>query len=71
MLIPVFVRTVLYGCWNSTDREEVWWEGKCEGGSYVSMFKMASKTLFGNIACLSLLVISCGFFSEVKPFYSV
>ena len=49
MLIPVFVRTVLYGCWNTIDRKEVWCEGKCGGESYVSMFKMASKILLGKI----------------------
>ena len=58
MLIPVFVRIVLYGCWNAIDRKEVWWEGKCGGGSYVSIFKMASKILLGKIVCLSLSWLS-------------
>ena len=46
MLISVFIRAVLYGCWKTIDWREVRSEGKCGRDSYVPMFKMASNISF-------------------------
>ena len=45
------------------------WRVTCGGGNCVSMFKLASKILMGNNVIK--LVISCGFFVDVKAFCSV